>query len=199
MMISNLHVRPNFTSGINSACFSYWVSCWFLWPCCGVSLFFKANNLSHGEQCWHYTYCVFVSFSRSQGQTAGRRWVWRVIPLHLSINLETISSVPYRMSKPRWAEDESIIFFLRLSLEFSSKHINTSCAIIFLLPSPPFLSVEGRGSERTQLSELFYAKEKLCLKSTGCDRMLSLSLTSLCMGCDGACARDLLSNRKWDT
>lgn len=79
-----------------------------------------------------------MSFSRSQGQTAGRRWVWRVIPLHLSINLETISSIPYRMSMHRWAEDESIIFFLRLSLEFPSKHINTSRAIIFYCPSLPF-------------------------------------------------------------
>lgn len=87
-----------------------------------------------------YILC-FVSFSRSRGQTVGRRWVWRVIPLHLSINLETISSVPYRMSKPRWAEDESIIFFLRLSLEFLPKHINTSCVII--LYCPPSLSVNG--------------------------------------------------------
>lgn len=138
-------------------------------------------------------------FFRSQGQMGGRRWVWRVIPLHLSINLETISSIPYRMSKPRWAEDESIIFFRRLSLEFPSKHINTSCAIIFYCPSS--LSVDGGPREWVNAVEwvVFYAKEKLYLRTTGCDRILSLSLRSLCMGSDGACARDLLSNRKWDT
>ena len=105
--------------------------------------------------------CVFVSFfffsSRSRGQTASRRWAWRVIPVHLSINLETISSVPYRMSKPRWAEDESIIFFLRLSLEFPSKHINTSCAIIFYCP--PFFFCQWRAAA---VSECSWAGRPLC-------------------------------------
>lgn len=142
--------------------FGCWVSCGLLWLSCSVSLFL--NLIVYHCVVWHYKYCVFVSFSRSQGQTVGRRWVWRVIPLHLSINLETISSVPYRMSKPRWAEDESIIFFLRLSPGFLSKHINTSYAVI--LYCPPSLSVNEGGPWQSinavrGLYSMQYAKENL--------------------------------------
>lgn len=177
----------------------YLVWSWLITICISyfVSVFCCDRHLFHTEQA--DADFLFVPFFRSQDQMGGRRWVWRVIPLHLSINLETISSIPYRMSKPRWAEDESIIFFRRLSLEFPSKHINTSCAIIFYCPSS--LSVDGGPREWVNAVEwvVFYAKEKLYLRTTGCDRILSLSLRSLCMGSDGACARDLLSNRKWDT
>lgn len=148
------------------------------------------NNLSHGEQpLWCLLYFVFVY--RSWGQTLARRWVWRVIPLHLSINLETISSVPLQNVKAslsrRWVHHH---FFLGLSLEFPSQHINPSCAIIFFCPALPFSHWGGWGYGHewiclSGLCSLQYAKKKLCLKMTGCGRLLSPSLTSLCMGYDG--------------
>lgn len=46
-----------------------------------------------------FTLGIFVSVCRSWSQTADRRQVWRVIPLHPSINPETISSVPLQNVK----------------------------------------------------------------------------------------------------
>lgn len=80
-------------------------------------------------------HCVFVPFSRSRGQTAGRRWVWRVIPLHLSINPETISSVPLQNVKAslsrRWVHHPFSKTFPRVSIK-THKHIMCH---YFLLPS----------------------------------------------------------------
>lgn len=68
----------------------------------------------------------FFFFSRTPGQTAGRRWVWRVIPLHLSINLETISSVPLQNVKAslsrRWVHHLLSETFPRVSIK-TQKHI----------------------------------------------------------------------------
>lgn len=172
--------------------------------CVGCFILFSKKGKKHVIVFLCVFMCFFFVFFFSPGVEARqwggrRRWVWRVIPHHLSINPETISSIPRRMSKPRWAEDESIIFFLRLSPEFPSKHINTQCAIIFYCP--PFTAVNGGPQQWVNVAErvVFYAEQRQCLKTTGCDRILCLSPTSLCMRCDGACAGDLLSNRKWDT
>lgn len=84
-----------------------------------------------------FTSGVFVSVSRCRSQTADRRWVWRVIPLHLSINPETISSVPLQNVKAslrRWVHHLLSQVFPSSSHQ---KHINTSCAITFYCPFFP--------------------------------------------------------------
>lgn len=49
------------------------------------------------------------------------------------------------MSKPRWAEDESIKFFPSLSLEFPSKHKNVSCAVIFYRGGSEWVQFRSEG------------------------------------------------------
>lgn len=98
---------------------------------------------------------------------------------------------PYRMSKPRWAEDESIIFFPRLfPPEFPSKPINTSCAIIFYRPLPPLFCQWTGAAVASQCSWVgcvvcTMQRRRSCLKTIGCDRILSLTPTSLCAAAMG--------------
>lgn len=144
-----------------------------------------------------FTSSVFVSVSRSRSQPTGRRWVWRVIPLHLSINPETISSVPLQNVKAslrRWVHHLLSQVFPSSSHQ---KHINTSCAITFYCPFfPP--SVQWRARCTHWMWPLLeYVTKKNLSKAT--DRMPSLSLTSPCISCNGTCATDLLSNWNRDT
>lgn len=68
--------------------------------------------------------------------------------------------------------------------EFASKHINTSCAIIFYRPPPP-LFCQWRGA--AVVSQCSWVgcvvcsmqRRRSCLKTIGCDRILSLTPTSL--------------------
>lgn len=155
-----------------------------------------------------FTSGVFVSVSRCRSQTADRRWVWRVIPLHLSINPETISSVPLQNVKAslrRWVHHLLSQVFPSSSHQ---KHINTSCAITFYCPFfPP--SVGGGPTAPPECGRVWDQKKckkkkknswkRKCLKSTGGDRTASLSQTSPCISCNGTCATDLLSNWNGDT
>lgn len=175
------------------------VSCWLSWPARSVFIILPRWGA------WHYTHCVFVSFSRSRSQTAARRWVWRVIPLHLSINLETISSVPLQNVKAslsrRWVHHLLSKTFPRVSI----KNTWTHHVPLFSIALPSFSINAGprqwvNAVEWVVLYAVCKRAEKLCVwKLQDVTGSFSLSLTSLCIGCDGACARALLSNRKWDT
>lgn len=144
------------------------VSFWLLWPARSVFMILPR------WAAWHYTHCVFVSFSRSRSQTAGRRWVWRVIPLHLSINLETISSVPLQNVKAslsrRWVHHLLSKTFPRVSI----KNTWTYHVSLFSIALPSF-SVNGGEWVNAVEWVVLYAvckREPLCLKTTGCDRIL---------------------------
>lgn len=150
------------------------VSCWLSWPARSVFIILPRWGA------WHYTHCVFVSFSRSRSQTAGRRWVWRVIPLHLSINLETISSVPLQNVKAslsrRWVHHLLSKTFPRVSI----KNTWTHHVPLFSIALPSF-SINAGPRQWVNAVEwvVLYAVcsmqkswKALCLKTTGCDRIL---------------------------
>lgn len=115
---------------------------------------------------WHDTplfVCLFV-FLQELSQTAVRRWVWRVIPLHLSINLETISSGPLQNVKAslsrRWVHHLLPKTFPPFSIKNTWTHHPPLLSVA--LPSP---SVIGGRRQRVNAVEwvVSYAREKLCV------------------------------------
>lgn len=117
-----------------------------------------------------------MSSFRSWGQAAGKRWVWRVIPLHLSINVETISSIPYRMSKAslrRWVHHLLSKTFPRVSIK-THKHIMCHN---FLLPSLPLRQWRAR-----TVSECSWVGWVVCsMQKRGCVwKLQDVTGSSLC-------------------
>lgn len=150
-----------------------------------------------------------VSFSRESEPDGGQKMslagnppstypsTWRLFPA--SPPTECQSLAERKMSPSTSFQDLPSSFHRK-----THKRIMCRYFLFPFLPSfLPSLATEGPSSEWMQPSGLCWmhdAKEKLCVwKTTGCDRILSPSLTSLRIDCDGACASDILSNRKWDT
>lgn len=136
-------------------------------------------------------YCVFASsFPGVGGQTAGLRWVWQVIPLHLQYPSSRRLFPAFPTDCQSVAEQTmspSSSFSSDFPRVFHQKHIMCH---YFILPSLP---VNGGPRQWANAVVFFipvqYAKERSSV----------LNLQDVTGAVMRPRARDLLSNKKWDT